>query len=374
MGVSNPDIESTHIEEPNLGLMSQKLTAAPAESQFDKPAHYSPINEYAELKDLVKQKGLFAKQPTHYAYKILGALGLLGLSLTFLVVVDALWLQLLNAAFLAFAFGQIGLVGHDAGHQQIFEAPRKNKIAGIIISFLLASDRSWWIDKHNRHHSNPNDLDLDPDTDIPVLAFDEDQALSKRGLYRLVVRYQAFLFFPMLCLEGMGLRLAGVQHLLRGRAEHPAAVPLLIMAAHFIVYLGLLFYLLSAWHAALFIVVHQGLFGLYMGLVFAPNHKGMLILERGNRLDFLRRQVLTARNVKAHPLTDFLYGGLNYQIEHHLFPSISRNKLNETQKVVRAFCNSHSVSYYETSLLQSQREILGWLHQISSCLKRQRVH
>ena len=84
--------------------------------------------------------------------------------------------------------------------------------------------------------------------------------------------------------------------------------------------------------------VHQLLFGLHMGMVFAPNHKGMPILEKDNDLDYLTQQVLTARNIKPNPLVDFMYGGLNYQVEHHLFPNMSRNRLGEAQKIVRPFC------------------------------------
>ena len=76
--------------------------------------------------------------------------------------------------------------------------------------------------------------------------------------------------------------------------------------------------------ALVFIAVHQGLLGLYLGSVFAPNHKGMPILSKDDDSDFLRRQVLTARNVRGGRLTDLLLGGLNYQIEHHLFPSMPR--------------------------------------------------
>ena len=71
--------------------------------------HRTPArNEYAELKRIIKQQGLLDKQPAYYTYKILLTLGMLALSLTFLLVIDNLWLQLLNAAFLAFVFTQIG--------------------------------------------------------------------------------------------------------------------------------------------------------------------------------------------------------------------------------------------------------------------------
>jgi len=140
-----------------------------------------------------------------------------------------------------------------------------------------------------------------------------------------------------------------------------------------VLYVGLLFYALSVWQALLFILVHQALFGLYMGSVFAPNHKGMPLLDNESRLDFVRRQVLTSRDVKAHPLTDFLYGGLNYQIEHHLFPSMPRNKLKKAQTIVRAFCEARSIPYRESSALQSHREILQYLHQVSAPLREARA-
>ena len=79
--------------------------------------------------------------------------------------------------------------------------------------------------------------------------------------------------------------------------------------------------------------------------------------------------MLTSRNVKSSPINDLLYGGVNYQIEHHLFPNLPRNKLREAQKIVKAFCNTHSIPYHETGVLQSQREILQYLHEVSAPLR-----
>jgi fatty acid desaturase len=106
--------------------------------------------------------------------------------------------------------------------------------------------------------------------------------------------------------------------------------------------------------------------------IFAPNHKAMPLLERDSKVDFLRRQVLTSRNVIAHPITDFWYGGLNYQIEHHLFPRLPRNKLREAQPIIRGFCRDHSIAYHETSVLQSYKEILQHLHEVGAPLREAR--
>ncbi len=142
------------------------------------------------------------------------------------------------------------------------------------------------------------------------------------------------------------------------------------MAVHYGLYFGLLFSCLSFWQAILFFAVHRALFGLYVGSVAAPNHKGMLVTEKESTLDFLHQQVLSSRNVRAHPFTDFWYGGLNYQIEHHLFPTIPRNKLKEAQHIARAFCQDHHIAYYETGFLQSYQEIFQYLHEVSAPLRQ----
>jgi len=132
----------------------------------------------------------------------------------------------------------------------------------------------------------------------------------------------------------------------------------------------LIFSQMSFWQGIVFIFVNQALLGLYMGSIIAPNHKGMPMLEKSSKMDFLRRQVLTARNVSSSPFNDFWYGGLNYQIEHHLFPSMPRNNLKEAQKVIKLFCQEHEITYHETGMFQSYKEILQFLHEIGAPLRQ----
>ena len=374
-----PMTEEEKMRNPRAGEPSENSAPQLVGSTQVLPDRELPVesvqsNEYAELIELIRQGGLMGKQPAYYTYKILLTLGLLAMSLTFLAILDNLWLQILNGVFMAFVFVQIGLVGHDAGHRQIFRSARRNDVILLVVGFLIGLGPSWWDDKHNRrHHDNPNNLDLDFDVNLPLIAFNEEQALSKRGPSRLVVKYQAYLFFPMLFIEALSIRMDSLQYLLRGKnVKYPLAESVALVA-HFVVYLVLVFYFLSVWHAAVFIMVHQSLIGVYMGSVFATNHKGMLLLGQGRSMDFLHRQVLTSRNLNANPITDFCYGGLNYQIEHHLFPNMPRNKLKEAQKIVRPFCEQHGISYCETGAFRSYKEILQYLHRVSGVLRRQRA-
>ena len=325
--------------------------------------------DFAELDRVIREQGLLEKQRGYYTFKIVSTLALLALSVTLLLVVDNFWFQMLNAAFLAFVFGQIGYVGHDAGHLGVCRSVRGNRIIGYAVNFLISLSQSWWITQHSQHHRSPNDLDEDPHTLIPLLAFSEEYAQRKRGVLRFMVGYQAFYFVPLLFLEGIGIRLASLQFLIGTRKAKLYLPEIGLMTLHFALYFGLLFYALPPWQALAFAALHQGLFGLYYGLIFAPNHKGMLILDKNSPLDFVRTQVLTTRNVKPNILVDLMYGGLNYQIEHHLFTMMPRNSLGKARPIIKEFCQQRDIKYYETGTLRSYREILGYMHEVGATLR-----
>ena len=358
--------------EPNLGSTCQTYDSFSPSAHVARSRVQVQANEYAELKQRIKLNGLLEKKP-HYDIRQFLFLGmLLTLSLIFLSLSDNLWLQLLDAACLAFIFAQSGFIGHDACHQQIFRASWKNDIIALIFGNLLVGfSRQWWTDKHNQHHGNPNQMDLDPDINIPVFAFSTEQACNKQGCLRFIAKYQAYLFIPFLSLEAFSMQFHSIHFLLHKRVKYQFAETLLLIA-HFGLYFGILFSLLGIWHAIIFILVHQALLGIYLGMSFASNHKGMLLLDKDEQIDFLHRQVLTTRNLKAHPISDYAFGSLSSQIEHHLFPNMPRNNLRKAEKIVKDFCQEKAIEYYETSVMQSYKEILLHLHQVGAPLRAEK--
>jgi len=343
----------------NIGEALRKAANAPA----------SASSEYAELKKIIKAQGLMDKRPLYYVFKITSTLAMLGTGIAVMVLADSVWIHLLNAVFLGLVFTQFGYLGHDAGHRQISENGTRNEVIGLVINFLIGIHRGWWVDQHNIHHSNPNDDEEDPHIAIPVLAFSHSQYEKKPLFLKRIVRFQAFYFFPLLMLEGLGIRLAGIQFTLRGGKSRYSALEPALMVAYGVTYLAVVFFLLGPVAGLLFIAVHQAVFGVYMGSVFAPNHKGMLMPEKGNKLGFLRLQVLTTRNVKPGLFNDFWFGGLNYQIEHHLFPTMPRKNLGRAQSVIKQFCAEREIPFYETSAMQSYKEILAYLHECGNPAK-----
>jgi fatty acid desaturase len=325
--------------------------------------------QYSQLSRQIKQAGLLDRRRGWYAARIGLNLALLAAGCVAFAIVGDSWWQLLTAAYLAVVFTQLAFVGHDAGHRQIFRSRRANNLVGLLHANLLVGiSFDWWVAKHNRHHTNPNHEALDPDITITALAFTADQASSKSGLVRLIARHQGWLFFPLLLLEAAHLHLASLKSILRGggRANTVEGALLLAQVA---CYLTALVLVLSPLQAVAFIVVQQGLFGLYLGCAFAPNHKGMPILTEADQLDFLRRQVLTSRNVRGSRPMDFVLGGLNYQIEHHLFPNMPRPNLRRAQPLIRAFCQHHGLPYTEASLFGSFAEAIRHLHLVGAPLR-----
>ena len=324
-------------------------------------------SEYAELSRLVREAGLLQRRTGYYTWKIVVTVGALAGGWAAFVVVGNSWWTLAIAGLLAVLFTQVGFLGHDAGHRQIFSSRRPSYVAGVLLGNLgIGLSYGWWVAKHNRHHAHPNTEGADPDIARGALVFSATQMNGRapRGIVRLIRQYQAYLFFPMLLLEGINLHVASVRALC-GPASRHRRTEATLLAAHFAGYLALVLLVLGpGLKAAAFVIVQQGLFGLYLGCSFAPNHKGMPILTAADRSDFLRRQVLTSRNIRGGWLTDLALGGLNYQIEHHLFPSAPRPSLRRCQPLIRAFCEQRGVTYCQTSLVGSFASVLGHLDKV----------
>lgn len=347
-------------------ILVEKNMIETAEMIQLQPQATSPREEslYAELKRIVDEKGLFRRQPLYYGLKIPIVFAFLILGWTVLFFIDNTWLCMLDALFVAFMTVQVAFIGHDAGHQQIFGKSWMNDVVGLLNGFSVGASYSWWVDTHNRHHGKPNQFSCDPAIDYYALAFSEEQLRGKGLLARSLIKYQAFLFVPMLMLYPLSMRIDSIRYFFR-QAYKYRSIEILSLLVYFPLYFFLLFYLLGFWQAILFAMIHQAVFGLYLSSVFIPNHMGMPMIKAEENADFLLQQVITARNVKGPRIVDFLFGGLNYQIEHHLFPRMARNHLRKTADVVREFLRERSISYYEVGIIQSYREIFESLHRVA---------
>ncbi|WP_250008161.1 acyl-CoA desaturase [Actinoplanes sp. M2I2] len=327
-------------------------------------------SDFAALNRRVNEAGLLERQPAYYALRltVVGLMVVGGWAAFFLV--GSSWWTLLVAVFLAVTFSQLGLVAHDIAHRQVFRTKRPSEIVGRMAANLgVGMSYGWWMDKHTRHHNNPNHDDLDPDVSPEVLIWVTESAIGRKGLAAFVTRHQAGLFFPLLTLLSTDLKVSSIKALRAGVVKRPVLEAALLLV-HAVAYLSSVFIVLSPLQAIAFLIVHQGVFGVYLGMTFAPNHKGMP--HPDGTEDYLRKQVLTSRNVRGGWLTDVALGGLNYQIEHHLFPAMPTPNLRKAQKIVREYCAEIGVPYEETTLIESYRQALRYLHEVGAPLREPR--
>jgi len=325
----------------------------------------SVTSTYNELLGRVRAEGLLERRRGFYITMFsLLTVGLVGAGVGFVLLGDS-WFQLIIAGVLGVIFTQFAFLGHEASHRQVFASGPSNDRAGrLIATWLVGMSYQCWMTKHTRHHANPNTVGKDPDIAFDTVSFTEEDAARQRGVMAVITRRQGYLFFPLLLLEGVNLHFTSVRSLLsRGPVERRTS-ELVAIGLRLSIFLTIVFLMLPVGMAFAFLGVQLAVFGVYMGASFAPNHKGMPLLPAGSRVDFLNKQVLTSRNIRGGWTMSALMGGLNHQVEHHLFPSMARPHLRRARILVREHCATHDIPYTETGLINSYRIVIQYLNRV----------
>jgi fatty acid desaturase len=289
----------------------------------------------------------------------------LGGVITGFILLGDSWFQLLMAAALGIIFTQYAFLAHEAAHRQIFTSGKVNDVAGRTLANLFVGiSYSWWMTKHSRHHANPNIVGKDPDIEPDFVMFREEDTAKTKGIYAWALKRQGYLFFPVLMLEGLNLHLHGLRTVFGKGKVDKRWLEVSMILTRLTAYVTVIFLMLPIGMGFAFIGVQLAVFGVYMGASFAPNHKGMPILPHDSKVDFLRRQVLTSRNIKGNWLMDTFMGGLNYQIEHHLFPNMPRPHLRKANEIAKEYCATHNIPFTETTLTESYGIVIQYLNRV----------
>lgn len=318
---------------------------------------------YAELRDQVSKAGILDRDYSYYT--LLSIIDLIGffLFLSLFFLTKNTFVLIFLSVGISFFIVRLGGLIHDAGHRAIFTSTLLNDVYGYFCSFFVAFPFIVWKFKHNAHHAHANEEGEDPDLDIP-LSFTPDMAKRKGLAVRFMKKYQAWLFYPFGSLVSFTMRIKAYRFYL-DRFDKKILFSMIFQGIGMFCWYILPFFIFPFWKAAIFFVFTSELSGFYMLNVFAPNHKGMPYLGRGVKFSFLEHQIMVSRNIFRHWLTDYVYMGLNYQIEHHLFPNCPRNKLHTITPFVLAICEKYDLNYAQMSILDSNRFILSELNEIS---------
>lgn len=321
--------------------------------------------DYFELSQRVKDAGLMGRNVRSYVLRtVLLGLAFVG-AFVLLLTLGSTWWQLAVAVLFGILFTQAAFIGHDAAHQQVFSSGKRNAwFARIIGNLVVGLAIAWWTRKHNKHHANPNTVGRDGDIAGGVLVFIPEEQATRTGFMAWFAKRQGWAFFPILTLFGFVLHYEGITALLKTEKVKHRKVEMALVLVRLIGFPAIVLATLGLGMGLAFLGVQMAVFGVYMGSSFAPNHKGMPLIPKGLEVDFLRRQVLTSRNIRGGLLMNWAMGGLDLQIEHHLFPRMPSANLRKAKPIVKQFCAERGILYTETNLITSYGIIIKYLNRV----------
>jgi fatty acid desaturase len=337
------------IDEP-----SPSITQSPAPSSpvLSVPMARSDAAAFARLTLELREAGLLEPRTRRYVASILGYAALMVAAWAgFALSGGSFWL----APVIGLLYARMGYHLHDLSHFHAFRSRRWNDHAAHFVGFFVFGSIGRFRRDHEAHHKHTNDLALDPDIQAP-LAMTAEQARNARGLNRVFARFQHVLLLPVLSLVAMWtIRGLDVAFLVREKGYQHRRRESLILSAHAICYLALVFGTLSPLMGLLFVFVQQTVFSTYFTLAFTVNHLGMPVDGRGQHR--FRRLAEHTRNVAPGLLSDWFYGPLAAHIEHHLYPRMSRYNLRAASKLVKPACREQGIAYVECGILEAYRDL-----------------
>jgi fatty acid desaturase len=330
-----------------------------------------PVSTYNGLLTRVRDAGLMKRRTGFYVTLFAIVTVCLAAAVAGSILLGHSWFQLLIAGGIGVILTQYAFLAHETAHRQVFASgPLSDRVGRLLAVAGIGMSYSWWTSKHTKHHGNPNTVGRDTDIAFDTISFLEQDAVKQRGAMRWFTQRQGYGFFPILLLEGFNLHLMSYRTVFGRKKVDRRAFEITMISLRLAVYFGLIFWFFPLGMGFAFVGVQFAIFGLYMGSSFAPNHIGMPIIPESSRVDFLSKQVLTSRNITGGRFMTIAMGGLDYQIEHHLFPSMARPNLKRARVIVREHCAEHKVPYSETSLWAAFGIVVRYLNRVGLAARK----
>lgn len=327
-------------------------------SQNAKPASVpqsDAIRDWRRLRQKLTNEGVFEPVNGWFIWKFASTYAILALSL--LLGVWGHWI--LSALCLGLFWQQLAFIGHDLGHNEVFQDNKMNRHVGLFTGHVCqGTSSSWWSTRHNIHHAITNVLDTDQDIDhMPLFCYDErDLARVMPGsLASYAIPYQHYLFWGLIPFLRTIWMLQSIEHALSLKsspiAERRRRFPqeFAALALFWVWYSLYLSYLVpSGWVYVLtsyFVAQTVSGAGLVLFVFLSHNACDIFGADQRQELNFLELQFCTTRNFNPGVVMDWISGNLNYQLEHHLLPMAPRKKMTELSKVVKEFAKKHNLPY-----------------------------
>lgn len=318
-----------------------------------------------ELVSRLTAAGCFAPALVYQSMHILLVVAVYASAYAALLFEPAIGLRMLALVALAFCCVQAGFIAHEAGHGALTRRRWLAELLGqFLMTFLTALCYSHFQKIHKCHHSRCNERDADIDLHSGAFSLYPEAVCEKRSaVTRFITRYQAYLIWPLVSLQGLTLKIDSLMTI----KENPRATRIdqLLVLLHFLLWIGPPTWFIGLGQALVNYLLMTWLIGPYLGSMFIINHVGTHIVEPNERRPRLIQILLTTRNVGDTRLADVLFGGINNHIEHHLFPTIPSARLHRARSIVKKYCRRRALAYHETTWTRAVAEVFVYLKAIS---------
>lgn len=331
------------------------------------------LQQYRDLMKKLKTEQFYQSNKLFYVYKIATNLAIVSLATWLVFNYSNKWVHLLSALLLALFWQQCGWLSHDFLHHQVFKNRKYNNFAGFLFGNVCQGfSVSWWKSKHNLHHAVPNIAGFDPDIDtLPFLAWSEKLLDGQlEGLPQFLIRYQYIFYMPLLMAARISWLIQSI--VFANTKSRDRLVEMSTLGLHYVFLFTIAF---TNPHMTFlsgigWILAAEFLTGLLLATAFSLNHNGMAILDKGTQgtMDFHALQAVTGRDVHEGPASfvSWFMGGLDYQIEHHMFPKIPRHNLPQVAKNVEPLCKRNEILYHKTDFWNGTKELFSVLFKVST--------
>lgn len=287
--------------------------------------------------------------------------------------------------FLGILWQQLVFTAHDAGHMGITHGFHTDTVIGIIIAdFIGGLSLGWWKRNHNVHHIVTNSPEHDPDIEhMPFFAVSHrffgnlrstyyDRVMKFDAVARFGLRYQHFLYYPILLFARFNLYRLSYEYLLMGQGPRkgPAWWHRWLEIAGQVFFwtwfgYGLIYRSIPTWGGRFlfFMVSHMATSILHVQITLS--HFAMSTADMGIHESFPQKMLRTTMDVDCPPWLDFFHGGLQFQAIHHLYPRIPRHNLRRTQELVKQFCRDVQVPYAVFTFADGNKEVISHLGDVA---------
>ena len=339
--------------------------------------------DFQKMRAKMVKDGLFITDLNWYYLNIF--LRMILFSIVVLLVIygnGRLWMYSLAAIGLGMFWQQVALFGHDFGHNSVGYGCKGNSIGSKWVNLFFGVSGQWWKESHNTHHFVCNSIENDPDIQhLPVFAV-TDKILNgffsnfyKREFKfdcfaKNIVRFQHILYFPVMGFARFNFYIQTIGFLLRFKHVPGRFSEIFFIALFWIWVISLLRILPDTYTLVYFLIISHIVTGFLHCQVtishFAMHTYNDKFYNPSKRDNWIKSQMETTMNIDCYEWMDWFHGGLQFQIEHHLFPNLPRTSLRVAkEQYVIPFCKKHNINYYQYSSYAAVKIVLKKLKSVA---------